>query len=95
MIDFGRRPGESAAEWYERLRAVDPSALLPGRLDDLTFRRIQAEQAARREGATVGAEGGRGPADSDALRRCIESARRLSPPDRRRLMGWLESGMTD
>ena len=44
---FGRRRGESAADWLARLTAVDGSALDPDDVDELTLRLVQAGGAAR------------------------------------------------
>jgi hypothetical protein len=98
MADFKRRRRESASEWCTRLSATDMSALTPDQLEELTLRRVLADQAARRENrrrrAAADAQGANGH-ESEALRRCKDLARTLSPDDRRRLMEWAAANLPE
>jgi hypothetical protein len=98
MADFKRRRGESASQWCARLGATNMSALTPHQLEELTLRRVLADQAARREnrrrraGAEANDSNGH---ESEELCRCKDLARALSLDDRRRLMQWVETNLAE
>ena len=93
MPSFRRNRRETASAWAARLSRVDPSALTPEQLEELTLRRLLAERALKRE------KGGRVPIEdapeSEELRRCKECVRALASEDRRRLLEWADNGLRD
>jgi hypothetical protein len=96
MPEFKRRRGETASAWHARLTAVDMSRLTGKQLDELTFSRLQAAQAKRRQ-ARRQAQGRNGGADSDSvdLLRCKDAVQALSQDDRRRLVQWIEKHLPE